>query len=181
MIRETFLAIALMAIAPSAWGESAMTRDLQPASNLQWTYVADNVMGGVSQGQSSIGSDGGRAFIRLSGEVSTKNRGGFIQVRTVLALLDADAQGLILTVRGNGERYFIHLRTRSTRLPWQYYQASFETGPTWRDVRLPWSAFKPSGSLLPKRVSPETIRSVGLVAFGKDYTADVSLADIGVY
>ncbi len=66
-------------------------------------------------------------------------------------------------------------------LPWQYYQAGFETGPNWTEVRLPWSAFKPSGRLLPARVSPQTIRSIGLVAYGRDHVADVSLAELGVY
>ncbi|WP_170844587.1 CIA30 family protein [Aliiruegeria lutimaris] len=158
-----------------------MTRNLQPAADLSWTYVADNVMGGVSEGQSGVGEDSGQSFVRLSGDVSTQNRGGFIQVRTMIDPVEADAQGLVLKVRGNGERYFIHLRTRSTLLPWQYYQAGFETGSDWREVKLPWSAFEPSGQLLPGRVTPETIKSVGLVAFGRDHSADVSLAEIGLY
>ncbi|WP_161470981.1 CIA30 family protein [Tropicimonas marinistellae] len=158
-----------------------MAGQMNVASDRTWTYVSDNVMGGVSQGQSNSSTENGQSFIRLTGEVSTKNRGGFIQVRTKIDALEKDHQGLVLRVRGNGERYFIHLRTRSTRLPWQFYQAGFETGPDWREVRLPWSAFKPSGSLLPSRVSPETILSVGLVAYGRDHTADVSLAELSFY
>lgn len=181
MIRNTLIAIALAVLGTVSHGETVMTRNLQAAADLSWTYLADNVMGGVSKGQSSMGEDGGQSFVRLSGDVSTENRGGFIQIRTMIDPLEPDIQGLVLKVRGNGERYFIHLRTRATRLPWQYYQAGFETGPEWREIRLPWSAFEPSGRLLPGRVAAETIKSVGLVAFGKDHLADVSLAEIGLY
>ncbi|MDV7144265.1 CIA30 family protein [Tropicimonas sp. TH_r6] len=181
MIRSTVLAAILVVSATAGLGDSAMTPKMKPATKLTWSYVADTVMGGVSKGQSDLGSENGRDFIRLTGEVSTENRGGFIQVRTMIESLGQEDQGLVLKVRGNGERYFIHLRTRATRFPWQYYQAVFETEPVWREVSLPWSAFKPSGKLLPKRVSPETVRSIGLVAFGRDHSADVSLAEIGVY
>lgn len=181
MIKATMWATAIAFVATTGLSDNAITGQMNTASDLTWTYVADNVMGGVSQGQSNIGSDDVQDFVRLTGEVSTENRGGFIQVRTMIDPLGEDHRGLVLNVRGNGERYFIHLRTRATRLPWQYYQAGFETGPDWREIRLPWAEFKPSGRLLPKRLSPETIRSIGLVAYGRDHTADVSLTEIGVY
>ena len=38
----------------------------------------------------------------------------------------SDATGVRLVVRGNAERYFVHLRTTGTVLPWQYYQAGFD-------------------------------------------------------
>ena len=43
-----------------------------------WAYLADTVMGGVSQG----GAEFAAGALRLTGQVSTKNNGGFIQVRT---------------------------------------------------------------------------------------------------
>ena len=43
-----------------------------------WAYLADTVMGGVSQG----GAEFSAGALRLTGQVSTKNNGGFIQVRT---------------------------------------------------------------------------------------------------
>lgn len=181
MIGRKTWATTLALITTAAIGEAKLTTQLQTASDLAWTYVADSVMGGVSVGQSSVGNASGQTFVRLTGSVSTENRGGFIQVRTLIDPLAAKHQGLVLRVRGNGERYFIHLRTRSTKLPWQYYQAGFETGPEWREIRLPWSDFTPSGRLLPSRLSANSIRSIGLVAYGRDHIADVSLAEIGVY
>ena len=43
-----------------------------------WAYLADTVMGGVSQG----GAEFSAGALRLTGQVSTKNNGGFIQIRT---------------------------------------------------------------------------------------------------
>ena len=45
-----------------------------------WEYISDQVMGGVSVGKVEILNDN-KLFLRLSGDVSTKNNGGFIQVR----------------------------------------------------------------------------------------------------
>lgn len=155
-----------------------MQDGLTPADAFDWSYLADTVMGGVSEGRARV-EDG---VVRLTGTVSTANRGGFIQVRSTLATpLPAGTEGLVLRVRGNGERYFIHLRTRATRLPWQYYQASFETTADWQEVRLPLAAFNPSGRLLLGRIDPTKIRSIGLVAYGRDHAADVSLAALGSY
>ena len=47
----------------------------------KWIYFADNVMGGISEGASEYVIEQSGKAIRLYGEVSTKNNGGFIQVR----------------------------------------------------------------------------------------------------
>lgn len=145
---------------------------MTPATEMEWTYLADTVMGGVSQGAAQI--EGGA--VRLTGTVSTANNGGFVQVRTSVASLPAGAEALRLRVRGNGERYFIHLRTTRTLLPWQYYEAGFETRAEWSEVTLPFASFAPSGRMMSGRLRPENVRSIGLVAFGRDHVADVSLA-----
>jgi hypothetical protein len=93
------------------------TFDDQPAS--RWEYLADTVMGGVSEGRVSFAREDGAAFARLEGQVSTANRGGFIQMRRKLDAPPDGIAGLRLVVRGNGERYFVHLRTTGTALPWQ--------------------------------------------------------------
>ncbi|MEM0938110.1 MAG: CIA30 family protein [Pseudomonadota bacterium] len=155
-----------------------MARDYIAAPETPWAYVSDQVMGGVSEGQAAW-NDGA---LRLAGQVSTANRGGFIQVRTRIDTpIGADAAGLVLDVRGNGERYFVHLRTRGTILPWQYYQAGFETAEDWQRVRLPFSEFAPSGRGLRGSVRPETVVSIGLAAFGRDHAARVELRSLEIY
>jgi len=149
---------------------------MTPVTALDWSYLADTVMGGVSRGSARIEGDA----LRLTGTVSTENRGGFIQARVAMPDgLPPGATALRLRVRGNGERYFIHLRTTRTSLPWQYYQQGFETGQDWAEVRLPLSGFQPSGRMMAGQVRPEDVRSVGLVAYGRDHVADVSLAALG--
>jgi hypothetical protein len=171
--RRTFLAgLPALAASGRAAAQEAMTRDYISDAEGPWRYLSDQVMGGVSEGRAEA-VDGA---IRLTGSVSTANRGGFIQVRTEIATpLPDRAQGVALEARGNGERYFVHLRTTGTRLPWQYYQAGFHTGREWREVRLPWSAFRASGRLLRGTPRAPDITSVGLVAYGRDHGAELEV------
>ncbi|MET4127055.1 CIA30 family protein [Roseovarius sp. MBR-6] len=152
--------------------------DYTPPPLSSWSYVSDQVMGGVSEGGARVAAD----HVRLEGAVSTANRGGFIQTRVMLDTpFPENAQGLVIRVRGNGERYFMHLRTGGTLLPWQYYQAAFETGPAWQVLRVPFTAFRPSGAMLRATPRPETVKSVGFVAFGRDHRADLAAEWLGLY
>ena len=49
-----------------------------------WVYFADTLMGGKSSGSAERMNVGGRAAIKLTGNVTTENNGGFIQVRREL-------------------------------------------------------------------------------------------------
>ena len=51
-------------------------------SGKYWQYISDRTMGGISQGQAVLEQEGEMFFARLTGNVSTANNGGFIQVRT---------------------------------------------------------------------------------------------------
>lgn len=144
-----------------------------------WRVFTDQVMGGVSTADGRVTTEGRVRFLQLTGTVSTENRGGFIQARRDLADgLPADAAALRITVRGDGQPYFMHLRTRGTMLPWQYYQAKFETRRDWQEITLPFTAFAPSGRLLRAAPRPENVTSIALVAYGRDHEADVSLARV---
>ena len=50
----------------------------------QWNFITDQVMGGVSTGKFRIDEVDGIKCYRMIGDVSTKNNGGFIQIRTKL-------------------------------------------------------------------------------------------------
>jgi hypothetical protein len=148
----------------------------------RWDYFSDQVMGGVSEGRVAFETVDNQPVLRLSGNVSTANRGGFIQARTELeAPLSDTAQGIVLTVRGNAQPYYLHLRTKWTVLPWQLYQAKFETSETWQEVRVPFEAFAPYGKLLRQSFNISDVRSIAVVAFGRDHDADLSVRAIGVY
>ncbi len=180
--RQTIAGMAaLAALAATATRTEArpdVSRDYVSRPEGPWRYFSDQVMGGVSEGTAEPAG----GAIRLTGTVSTRNRGGFIQVRTpVETPLPAGARGVALEVRGNGERYFVHLRTRGTRLPWQYYQAGFATSRAWREVRLPFDAFRPSGKLLRATPRPGDVTSIGVVAYGRDHEALLELRRLWIF
>jgi len=147
----------------------------------RWTLVADTVMGGVSTGRMTREGVAGREALRLTGRVRLDNNGGFLQIALDLApnggAVDASAfSGLALTVRGNGERYNVHLRTTAVVRPWQSYRATFEAPPEWRTVHLPFSAFEAHRIAAP--FDPAALRRVGIVAIGRAFEADIALSDM---
>lgn len=179
-LHRLVLALALITPVPSN-AEDAMTQ-LSLSDQTGWSYFSDQVMGGVSEGQARFETFEDQPILHLTGKVSTANRGGFIQARRKLdAPLPAATQGVVLNVRGNNQTYFIHLRTKGTVLPWQYYQASFEVSDTWQEVRIPFDAFTASGRLLRKTPDVGALRSLAVVAFGRDHSADLSVRAVGFY
>ena len=143
-----------------------------------WAYLADTVMGGVSRG----GAEFSAGALRLTGQVSTKNNGGFIQVRTRIDPTETVGKsGIKIKVKGNGDVYYLHVRNASARLPWQYYTASFQTSEKWKDIAISFEEFEKSATLMPRKLNPESIKTIGLVAYGKDHDADVSIANLEFY
>ncbi len=168
--------------APLTLADTMQTDKFEADPQQRWTYVSDQVMGGVSQGQLQFEQQDGEKYARMSGRVSTENNGGFIQFRkTIDKGAIESAQGVYLRVRGNSAGYFIHLRTAGTLLPWQYYQASFRASEDWQIIRLPLAEFTRSSSWLRSTIVAGSIRSIGVVAFGSDYQAEIDVAEIGFY
>lgn len=150
----------------------------------EWRAFTDRVMGGVSRGSASRSTLATLPCIRLRGEVSLENGGGFIQMALPLGgasgPLDAgEFQGFRITVSGNGRPYSIHLRTTDTRLPWQYYQAPIPTMGEWRVIDVPFAAFR--GESLKAPLDPTRLERVAIAAAKWDGTADVAIARIALY
>ncbi|MGB0439142.1 MAG: CIA30 family protein [Paracoccaceae bacterium] len=154
---------------------AAPLEDFAKGPNGQWSFFTDRVMGGVSSGSAKLTSNA----LLLEGAVSTANNGGFIQVRRRVDL-PADATAIRLRVRGNGQRYYLHLRTGGTPLPWQYYQAGFDAPRGWTDVTIPLSDFVPSGRVMRSAVRPGSVRTLAVVAYGRDHDARIEVAEISV-
>jgi hypothetical protein len=165
-----------------AYAEPMMIDDFSSDPEMRWQYVSDRVMGGVSDGAVKYTTEDNDAYASLMGQVSTQNNGGFIQIRTGIAQVQAaNAKGVYIRARGNGQRYYIHLRTTGTVLPWQFYQAGFEVTPEWQLIKLPLEYFSRSGNWLKASVVAQTIRSMGIVAYGRDHEAKIEIAEIGFY
>lgn len=158
-------------------------------SNLgtKWRLVTDNVMGGVSSGKITLDINKHKNCIRMQGEVSTENNGGFVQV--ALPLLDKKSDnkpfdasaytGIEIEVSGNNESYNVHLRTDNLWFPWQSYRYSFIATPDWKKIRIPFSkleAYKTTN-----KFSQDEIIRLGMVAIGRKFQANLCIASVNFY
>ena len=174
--------LSIAGLSTAVIAEPLMMENFESQPEARWSYVSDQVMGGISEGKLVFQTEQDESFAHMTGLVSTENNGGFIQFRTSIPKgTTATVSGVTLKVRGNSQQYFIHLRSSGTLLPWQYYQASFQTTDQWQTINIPLSAFAASGKWLRKQVKPSSIRSIGVVAFGRDHSADIQISEIGFY
>jgi len=159
------------------------TRNLIELPLHGWRVVTDGVMGGVSTGALEGARYAGRDCLDLSGEVSTRNNGGFIQMARDLEETELEDihsyTGVRLLVRGNDEDYNLHLRTGDLWFPWQAYRATFHATPEWQSVQLPFAAFTPYKTSTALDVS--RLRRLGIVAIGRDFTAQLCVAGVAFY
>ena len=145
----------------------------------KWKFISDQVMGGISSGKVEFFNENNNLYARLTGNVSTENKGGFIQIRRKLEKSSLEGTKFIeITAKGNNQNYFIHLRTSGTLLPWQYYQISFKVVNDFKIFKLPINEFKRSSVFLSKQINPKNITSIGVVAFGRDHSADIYIKEI---
>jgi Complex I intermediate-associated protein 30 (CIA30) len=150
----------------------------------RWRLITDMVMGGVSQGTLHAPTAGEHAPVRMRGAVSTENNGGFIQIAMDLqpdgGPFDASTfRGIGLEVFGNGETYGVHLRTTDMVRPQQSYRHSFTAPHHPTVLRLPFADFVAHRIETP--FDPSRLRRVGLVAIGRAFDADLSVARLWLY
>ena len=154
-------------------------------SGRYWQYVSDRVMGGVSDGQVNLEQDGEMYYVRLTGNVSTRNNGGFIQLRSGISFANSEKdgknlQGVRLNVRGNGETYDIHIITNDMAYYGDFYSATFQTDSDWKMIDLPFNTFerKRYNTL---KLDAKNIRSFAIAAYGRNFISDVSVSTIEFY
>ena len=51
----------------------------------------------------------------------------------------------------------------------------------WSEVHLTFDAFKASGVLLRTLPRPENLKSVGIVAFGRDHEAEIDVREVSYF
>ena len=183
-----FLSLLVMIILSSKAiaAEEDLTFPFTADSGKYWQYVSDQVMGGVSDGKVTLEQDGEMYYARLTGNVSTKNNGGFIQLRAGVSFdnFEKDGknlQGVRLNVRGNSETYYIHIRTNDTWYPSDYYSATFKADSDWQMIDLPFDNFKRRRGSNKKTLDAKNITSLAIVAYGRDFISDVSVSSIEFY
>ncbi|MBT5499040.1 MAG: CIA30 family protein [Alphaproteobacteria bacterium] len=150
----------------------------------QWRGVSDRVMGGISEATLTHGVIDGRPSLRMTGDVRLENGGGFIQAALDLApagdTIDASSfTGVRIVVRGNGEKYSIHLRTPDNLRPWQSYRAPLTAGSDWETIDLPFATFVPYRLETP--LDTRRLRRIGLVAIGRAFHGDLAVSELAFY
>lgn len=156
---------------------SVFTFDKESGSSA-WPATNDGVMGGLSEGRSTITRDG---LLRFSGKVSLENNGGFASIRSAPAEKDLSAyDGILLRVRGDGKRYAFTIRT-DLRIPAGSYRVKFDTqAGEWVEVFMPFADLRATSfgvelSDAPP-LDPRKIRSFGFLISDKQagpFTLDV--------
>ena len=170
-----------MLISFHAFGET-LVEDFSSKPENRWQFFTDQVMGGVSNGNLEFVKTNELSYARMYGNVSTANNGGFIQFRSTLSNpLNKNIKGMKLKVRGNNQQYFIHLRTTGTMLPWQYYALEFEVSDKWTEVIMSFDQFKKSSSFMSRKVNPSKVRTIGIVAYGRNHKAELEVSEISFY
>ena len=111
---------------------------LVAARSLDWRVINDNVMGGRSLGDITRAGE----FLSFSGSLNT-NGGGFASIRVpARTVLEDEAAGVRLRVRGDGRDYTFRLRPKNSRIS---YWSQFATKDgEWLEVALPFTSFWPN-------------------------------------
>jgi len=170
----------------SASPDALVIDDFSSAPNAtiggRWSYTSDRVMGGVSNGGGAYETVDDRISIRLYGDVSTAQNGGFIQVSLRIdgrRINAKDYAGIEIDVLGNGEDYNVHVTTTRSFPPWRFYKHTFVTTEAWTRIRLPWSDF--TSETFRQPLDPSTINRLNLTAYARDFEADLAVSRIALY
>ncbi len=163
-------------------GEEILFEDFINKPEEKWEFITDQVMGGISDGKVNYISEDNKNFARMTGSVRLENNGGFIQIRKKIDYrINKNNKAIKIDVRGNNQEYYIHIRTSGTILPWQYYQASFMVSSEWETIDLNFTDFKRSGVMLSKTINPKNIKSIAIVAYGREHESFIDIDKITIY
>ena len=105
-----------------------------------WQIVDDRVMGGRSQGNFSVNSEGFGVF---EGYVTTENNGGFSSLRYNFDVIKTSGfESVVLKLRGDGKSY--QFRLKGSDRERHSYIYTFKTTGSEQDIIIPLKDFYPS-------------------------------------
>jgi len=133
-----------------------------------WAVVNDTVMGGVSRSRIEQTDTGNLLF---AGELSLRNNGGFVSIRSRPSGLSLqNAGGIALRVRGDGRTYYLDLRAGG-QMRGGSFRVPFTTlRNEWTNVFIPLSDFyaQSFGRVVRNVVlDPSSISSIGFTLSDK--------------
>lgn len=147
------------------------------ALGTQWQGFTDRVMGGRSTIRAGYRETVDGTVLSMRGVVSLQNNGGFVQVRLPLATdrtLDAsEYAGVAIEARGEPGHYYVHLRTRQSRAPWQYYAAELPVSGEWQRIVIPFTSF--SRESIVRELDTSALVSIAIAGANHEFTADIDI------
>lgn len=109
-------------------------------STIGWQIVDDRVMGGRSQGEFFINSQGNGVF---KGYVTTENNGGFSSLRyNFEGIKTSGFEAVVLKLTGDGKSYQFRLKSKDNQR--HSYIYTFETTGLDQEIIIPLKDFYPS-------------------------------------
>jgi monofunctional biosynthetic peptidoglycan transglycosylase len=130
-----------------------------------WTIVNDGVMGGLSQSKASLDAD---ALI-FAGNVSLKNNGGFVSLRSPMGNYDLSAFSYCeIRFKSDTDRKFEVLIEKDTPFYLPKFRVTFGGKSTyWQTVKIPLRNFEISrmGSTIQKGIDPEVLKEIQRIGF----------------
>jgi NADH dehydrogenase [ubiquinone] 1 alpha subcomplex assembly factor 1 len=110
------------------------------SSTKGWKIVDDRVMGGKSQGDFSVNSDGFGVF---EGYVTTENNGGFSSLRYNFdGIKTSGFEFIVLKIKGDGKSYQFRLNNIDSQR--HSYIYTFTTNGLDQEISIPLKSFYPS-------------------------------------
>ena len=130
-----------------------------------WAILSDNVMGGVSEGQIEYGSNS----VTVKGNVSLKNRGGFVSLKSNFGRLDLSSFKTVkIKFRSTLQKYAFTLEnSRRWYEPAYKHEFSAKEKNKWETVSMDLNSFEeeligqPTGNKANKTIL-ESILRIGI-------------------
>ena len=131
----------------------------------RWAVVNDGVMGGLSQSKAILDADG----LLFTGNLSLKNNGGFVSLRSALGDYDLFSfSHCEIRFKSDTDRVFEVLVEKETPFYLPKFRAKFGSNTkAWETVTIPLSDFEISrmGNSIQKGIDPKRLNGVQRIGF----------------
>ena len=146
-------------------------------NNGSWYDYTDQVMGGKSK----LSANFTEGVVKLDGEVTTKNNGGFVRLAHRPNEINKNAKGIKFKAKGNNEAYEVHVTLKGMKMPpWSYLSTSFDVNDQWNEYQILFSDLKKNG-MMAASMKPKNIREISIAGYGRDFNVDLELKDIELF
>ena len=99
-------------------------------------------------GKSELSANFEEGVVKLDGEVTTKNNGGFVRLAHRPDEINKNAKGIKFKAKGNNEAYEVHVTLKGMKMPpWSYLSKSFDVNDQWNEYQILFSDLKKNGMM----------------------------------